>query len=114
VRPIELVTSPARRAHRTAIILNRVLTPDTRDLHRESRIYDAALSDLLDVLADYLELGAPLAIVGHNPGLTHLLRYLCPGRSAALATGTAVTCRLATGADPLVEGGSDILDRFDP
>ncbi len=73
-----VLCSPAQRTRRTA---ERVLSAlrDPPNLHLAAEIYDATATQLLALLADeHFHKGAVL-LVGHNPGLTSLLRLLVEG-----------------------------------
>jgi phosphohistidine phosphatase len=88
--------SPARRTRETFEGLRESLRPVPLDAVFERRIYEGSLKDLLDVLGDTPDEVAIAAIVGHNPGVTTLVRTLCrpdePGLGA-IVPGTMVALR---------------------
>ena len=72
LRPEFIVSSPARRARRTAKLIARELElPDDR-LILETEIYDAEAEVLLKVVRALDERWEHVLLVGHNPGLTEL------------------------------------------
>ena len=82
-RPL-LISSPAIRTRETTGLvlasgkLNAKVTYD-------DRIYEASLSQLLEVIGSVDEEEATLILVGHNPGMEYLLEYLT-GSEAAMPT----------------------------
>ncbi len=105
-----VVCSPAQRTRQTAErVMARLGYVDTR---YDPRIYDASPGDLLDVLDDHAEASA-LMLVGHNPGLEHLVALLSTGRSGECRgmppAGVAV---LRLPADAAIEPGSAELAAF--
>jgi phosphohistidine phosphatase len=72
-----VVSSPALRAKQTTLKVCEAIKIDATRLHWDSRIYEASPGTLLQVLASCPELAAVVLLVGHNPGLELLLRYLC-------------------------------------
>ena len=75
--PDYVVSSPAERARQTAVKACQALGIAAECLQWDPRIYDATLEQLLAVLADCPEIARTVLLVGHNPGLELLLRYLC-------------------------------------
>jgi phosphohistidine phosphatase len=75
--PDYVVSSPALRAKQTALEVCKALKLDATVLHWDSRIYEASPGILLQVLASCSALVQVVLLVGHNPGLELLLRYLC-------------------------------------
>lgn len=75
-----VVCSPALRARQTLErVLARIGYVDTR---YDPRIYEASPGELLTTLDDHED--APVVmLVGHNPGLEHLVALLSTGRSGA-------------------------------
>lgn len=75
--PDYVVSSPAERARQTALKACKGLGIPADRLQWDLRIYDATPEQLLAVLADCPEIARTVLLVGHNPGLELLLRYLC-------------------------------------
>lgn len=88
--------SPARRTRETFEGLRDSLRPEPLDAVFERRIYEGSLRDLLDVLGDTPDEFAAAALVGHNPGVTTLVRTLCRPHEdglGAIVPGTMVVLR---------------------
>ncbi len=71
--PDKILVSPAKRAIETYQHINLDVSPE-----EDKRIYEASLHDLLAVLADIPNTTNKVMIIGHNPGLEHLLLHLAP------------------------------------
>jgi phosphohistidine phosphatase len=74
--PSLIVSSPAERARETTLKVCKALDYKKRDVHWDGTVYDAGLDQLLQVLAKYSDAPTSVLLVGHNPGLETLLRYL--------------------------------------
>ena len=74
--PSLIVSSPAERARETTLRVCKGLDYKKRDIKWEPAIYEADLETLLRVLSHYGQSPNTLLMVGHNPGLEDLLRYL--------------------------------------
>lgn len=76
--PDLIVSSPAVRAQETAKQVCKGLNIERCDdiLHLDERIYETDLSTLKKVLADCPSLKKRILLIGHNPALEELLRYL--------------------------------------
>lgn len=75
--PELILTSPAVRACTTAQLVASVLYDDPSErIGKDSRIYEASVDDLLELLAEVNDQVGFLMIVGHNPGLTDLANHL--------------------------------------
>lgn len=68
-----LVSSPALRSRSTAQVFAGRLG---LEMETDERLYDGTDSDLLDVIQETDEEKSCILIVGHNPGLSDLLRDL--------------------------------------
>jgi phosphohistidine phosphatase len=77
--PSLIVSSPAERARETTLRVCKGLDYKKRDVHWDASVYDAGLDELLGVLSQYARAPASVLLVGHNPGLEDLLRYLADG-----------------------------------
>lgn len=69
------VVSPAHRARTTWELASAELTrqPETRI---DDRVYNASVSDLLDVIRDLPDEARAVVLVGHNPGFEDLASLL--------------------------------------
>lgn len=81
--------SPATRARQTWTLAAGELasTPDTR---YDERIYGASPGDLLDVVQGIEDDVGTAVVVGHNPGLSHLVTALAGERHELKTSGIAV------------------------
>jgi len=93
--PIELlVTSPALRARTTATMLAEGMDYPLDRIVTESRLYEASLDTLSDLVSGLDNRYSHVALVAHNPGLENLAGYL--GSDADhLPTCSAVTLEFA-------------------
>ncbi|MGH8245117.1 MAG: SixA phosphatase family protein [Gammaproteobacteria bacterium] len=89
--PDVLVSSPARRARDTAILVGREFDIPKARIAWDKRIYEAGTAELLDVLKTHAECAGGVLIVGHNPGLDELLLFLCADEPARDAKGRLLT-----------------------
>jgi phosphohistidine phosphatase len=74
--PALILSSPAERARETALRVCKALDYKKREINWESALYEADLKTLLAVLSNYAHAPSTVLLVGHNPGLEELLRYL--------------------------------------
>jgi phosphohistidine phosphatase len=101
--PDKIVSSPAARAERTAMIVCRETGIDPAAIIWERDIYDASLEDLLKVIAGQAGNTRCLLIIGHNPGLEELLDYLSRDQPGANSAGKVMT----TAAIAVLDYGSE-------
>jgi len=73
IRPSLIVSSPAKRAWKTAKIIARELGYPLEFLQREDDLYLASVNKILDVLVAQDERFNNIMLFGHNPGLTNNL-----------------------------------------
>ncbi len=74
--PDYIISSPANRAQQTAIGICRKLKLAESSIIWEPRIYGADMQTLLDVLVACPPEKQKVMLIGHNPGLEMLFRYL--------------------------------------
>lgn len=74
--PDHTVSSPAERARQTALKVCKALEIDKKKISWETAVYEAGLEDLLEVLSGCPKKAATVLLVGHNPGLELLVRFL--------------------------------------
>jgi len=74
--PDHIISSPANRAKQTAIRICRTIKLAESGITWEPRIYGAEMETLLDVLSACPPEKQRVMLIGHNPGLEMLLRYL--------------------------------------
>jgi len=75
-----IVASDARRASDTAAILARALGLATSAVRTEHRLYNASAAAIVQVVRESGRSWRSLAIVGHNPGVSAVVRLLAPDR----------------------------------
>lgn len=94
--PDYIVSSPAKRAKKTARRVCKALGIDRGFIQWDARIYEANASTLLAVLSDFPQDKKNVLLVGHNPGLEMLLVYLCGSGIPMPEDGNLLpTCTLA-------------------
>ena len=76
LKPDQVVSSPARRAKKTAFLACKELDIPKSDINWDQRIYGAGLTDLLSILGEQPQQAHKVLLVGHNPGMDELLSYL--------------------------------------
>jgi len=74
--PDYVISSPAERARQTAVKVCKSMELSKKSIVWEPAIYEADLEELLAVLSHCPSNFATILVVGHNPGLEDLLRYL--------------------------------------
>ncbi len=77
IRPELLLSSPAKRARKTAQLIARELGIDKDAVGYEQSIFEARRQTLSDLLAAVRK-ADHVALIGHNPGLSDLAVWLCP------------------------------------
>jgi phosphohistidine phosphatase len=75
-----IVSSPAMRARQTAQLVAEKLEIPERDILWEPELYMASLATLLSVINKYVGRTGALMLIGHNPGLDSLVKYLSDRR----------------------------------
>ncbi len=76
ILPQIIVSSPARRAHATAISLAVALQVPPADIVEDDRIYAAATTTLIAVIRRWDDTWERVMMVGHNPGMADLAAVL--------------------------------------
>jgi phosphohistidine phosphatase len=74
-----LVTSPAKRARKTAKAVAKALGLPRDRIRQDDRIYAAGTGDLLSSIADMDDSLSAVCLVGHNPAFTDLANLLSRG-----------------------------------
>ena len=70
--PDLIISSPAKRAKRTALEIADKLGYSHKKIIFDENIYEASSSDLLQIIRSAVDEHSSLMIFGHNPGLTML------------------------------------------
>jgi phosphohistidine phosphatase len=113
--PDYAVSSPAARARETARMACKALGFKEDRLVWDARIYEGGLSGLLAVLADCPAKAARVMLVGHNPDLETLVRYLGgaavdePPDGKLLSTGTVACLDMPDSWKNLAEGSGRVV-----
>ena len=76
LKPDHVVSSPAERALQTTLRVCKEMGVKKKKITWDSRIYGSSTPQLLEVLSDIPASADRVMLVGHNPGLEDLLRYL--------------------------------------
>lgn len=71
-----VVSSPAKRALKTAKLIAKELHYDPSAIDQYMEIYEASIDDLRDVLRSQPGGSNSLVLVGHNPGISYFLAFL--------------------------------------
>lgn len=110
--PDLLVSSPAQRAAETATLLAQGLGLAQEQIIFHRNIYEASLATLIDIIR---QLSAPehIALIGHNPGLSHLGLWLCPQAPEWLPTCAVLELELAVDDWAAVTPGCATLAGYD-
>ena len=86
--PDLILSSPANRAKQTAALVKESAGIES-EIQFDERIYEASLATLLEIVAGQNENAASVLLVGHNPGMEALVKFLSgklePMPTAALA-----------------------------
>jgi phosphohistidine phosphatase len=77
-RPSLVLSSPAERARRTAVLVAAALRYPVEAIRLEPALYLATADEILAVLATQADSVDCLLVIGHNPGLTDLAHRLLP------------------------------------
>jgi phosphohistidine phosphatase len=106
-----VLASPARRVAETLDLLagtyGRRLTVEWRD-----ELYLASLPTLLGTVASCPDAARRLLVVGHNPGLSELLRHVSAQDDLAMPTACTAQVRLALDDWHQLAAGSGTLVRY--
>ena len=76
VRPDIFITSPASRAHNTAVIIAEKLGVDLQSLISKSDIYDGGPTAYLGAINTVPDEFSKLILFGHNPDITYFAEYI--------------------------------------
>ncbi|HEX7334321.1 MAG TPA: histidine phosphatase family protein [Pyrinomonadaceae bacterium] len=105
-----LICSPAARTRETAqlVLKHSRLRMDQRF---DERIYEASLSDLLQVLAEIPDEKQTVMLIGHNPGFEELLAFLT-GEARRMPTCALAKIKLELESWKDARGGEGSLKLF--
>jgi phosphohistidine phosphatase len=114
--PDTIISSPAKRALGTAIIVCEMMVLDEQCIQQEERLYGANLKRLMQVLSELSNDAKRVLLVGHNPGLEALLVYLSkkkiilPEDHKLLPTATLARLVIPTRWDKINKGCADLIE----
>ncbi len=74
--PERIVSSPALRARDTTLKICKAIDYKKKHICWEPRLYEASQADLIHFLQQYHTAPRCFLVVGHNPGLEDVVRYL--------------------------------------
>ncbi len=77
VQPELVYCSPSKRTALTANIILPMLGVDQKRVEYVDELYETGLKSLLHILAETSNDIERAMIIGHNPGLTNLINFLC-------------------------------------
>jgi len=115
VLPDVILSSPARRAVQTTeLIATEIGFPVEAIIFRET-IYEAGVSDLLNIIQSIDDHYESAMLVGHNPALSWLISQLSGEHIANAPTGSFATLRTFSNRwEDSNSGTADLLDFDDP
>ena len=76
VAPDIIISSPAKRAKKTALEIAETLNYPSKKIAFEEKLYDASSNDILRVVKNIDEKLLIAMIFGHNPGITLLNNFI--------------------------------------
>lgn len=89
--PDVLISSPARRAADTAVLVAENCELDSANIIYDDAVYEASRTDLLEVISRYAGSAETVMLIGHNPGLDELVSSLVPGKLPLTNKGKLMT-----------------------
>jgi phosphohistidine phosphatase len=113
--PDLVVSSPAERAKQTTLKVCKSMDFKKKKVVWDEDIYDADLADLLSVLARCPTKASTVLLVGHNPGLEKLTRFLAgdevetPADGKLLPTATIVRLEMPKDWEDLEPGCAQLV-----
>lgn len=76
VHPDLIISSPAKRAYRTAGIIASELEYEEKNIYIDMRLYGANAEEILNIIHQLEPSLNKVMLVGHNPALTHSISLL--------------------------------------
>ena len=92
--PDLLLSSDAVRAKMTAEVIAEHYQIALEDVQYNNGLYLASLETILECLDIQDDVQGHIMLVGHNPGLTELYKYLCPDSADDLPTFAVVDLKI--------------------
>jgi phosphohistidine phosphatase len=113
LKPQIILCSPATRATETAIPLARTIGMPLNNILLEKEIYNASMSDLLEIVRNVDNDFEHIALLGHNPSLVNLGNYLSNEAINDMPTCGVVCLEFATNSWDGLTSQSGTLIYFD-
>lgn len=88
--PDLLLTSPAQRAYRTALLMSAQLNYPEKDIQTDEHLYHASAEQLLHIISRQTNKNNTLMVFGHNPGLTEFINRFTKKTIENIPTGGTV------------------------
>lgn len=76
ILPDLMLTSPAKRAKKTALFIAEAIGYSKQDIKVEENIYEASPAELMDIIHQFKDKYDSVMMFGHNPSFTTLNNYL--------------------------------------
>lgn len=110
--PDLIISSPARRARKTARRLARELSYPVGRIDYVPRIYEAERDTLIELVRTLRDI-PHVVLVGHNPGFSELGRWFCPAAPEWLPTCAVLTLRVEVAQWHNVQCGCALIENYD-
>lgn len=94
IHPDLLLTSPAKRALTTCLMMAKVLMIPPENIKQEERLYHADEDQILAILKKVNDHCSSVMVFGHNPGLTEFVNQLMNESIFNIPTCGVAACEL--------------------
>ena len=111
--PELLISSPAKRARKTARLIARELGIPKHTIVYQPEIYAAGEETLVEIIGSLPEHCNYAALIGHNPGISELAAWLCPNPPGWMPTCAILTLELDSGSWKEVSRGCGHILHYD-
>ncbi|HPB75973.1 MAG TPA: histidine phosphatase family protein [Chromatiaceae bacterium] len=114
--PDLVVSSPAARARETALLVCKAMQVKEKKIVWDGDIYESGVNSLLAVLGRCPVKSRAVLLIGHNPGLEELLRFLLgedvetPADGKLLPTATVARLEMPKDWESLTAGCAKLLE----
>jgi phosphohistidine phosphatase len=110
-----VVSSVAVRAKSTAVLVSELVSYDTYNIRWNEDIYEASFDDLLEVVVQLESRLKSVLVVGHNPAISHLARYLTSAEIADLSPAGLATIQFSfSNWKEIAHRKGDLMNYVDP
>ena len=104
-KPEQIVCSSAKRTRETAELICSKIKHPIQDVKFDSSIYESSLSNLISLINSLPNSHNEIAIIGHNPSITHLSNYLTANLLGNIPTCSVIKIELEINAwNEIIEG----------